>query len=1190
MVCPKCQSSNVNVQAITYATGDEFYHWLHDEDGFTIVQNHQTGYFCYATLGGEELLASAYVVGDISPSSVGLSPRINISSRKMGEIRDRIQGLEKAYTLKKTGRFVERKAINTKGVINNVVIYIRFSDEEEFTDMQSTYSEMFNSTTAGTLSQHNYFNEVSYGTLNMDSKFLPVNSSSTVISYKDSHPRSYYMVYNVTSNPQGYVGDAGRTEREHTLLQSAVTAVTGQLPLGTSIDADGDGNVDNVIFIVKGSSIGWSDLLWPHKWSLYSKNATINGKTVDVYNFQLQNDLGVSVLCHEMFHTLGAPDLYHYTDGTPDPVGPWDLMNQNLSIPQHMTQYMKLRYGKWIDNIPEITASGDYALNPVFTKDNSCYKIRSPFSSTEYFVIEYRKREKTDIGLPSEGLLVYRINTEADGLGNRNGPPDELYVYRPGGSLESNGNLSAAVLSAAPGNSAINDKTNPDAYLSNGGIGGLSISNVSAAGATISFHVDIATPTPIDVAVTKLVSPVSSFSLSAAEKIKVMVSGLGTTTISSGVKVNYQINGGSVVSEDFVGNLAYGASVPFEFTTPADLSNPETYKLKVYTTLVEDLNSANDTISSTIINEAPLEYLAAMTVTAAGTYTDLTAGSLIAVDAPKDGLSAPTTFPDGFEFKYCGKSFTQFILSTNGFIKLGDQSPSSKSLFFATSQTADGGVFNSVESADNTILAPFNQNLIPGDGGAEYRMEISGTIPNRVVTIQFKNVSDNVVSQYSSINFQIRLYEGSSIIEFVYGPWTASANASAFKTSLCGLRGLGNLPSQLLAVNKASGQAWSELSFANGNYSTTATLNYGNPNDGTRPAPEVGRLIRFTPQQSNDLAVTEIYTMGQLPLNFGAPHVISAAVSNFGTAPQTGVVVTLNVTGANVFTPAVVVIPSINPGENIIVTFTDFVPSALGANSLTVSLPDDQYTLNNTKVSDQIITSSTYSYADPATTAESGYKGSFAAVCKYHINGSAKITSVDAMILNNTSLSGKTTKAYVYNKSGGLVGQSNSFAISANQLGKWVSFAITIPPSITNADYYVGLDCSNSYFAAYQAEYPTRTDSYFQIPLAGGTPIEFGNNARLMFRANVSAITGIDPTVLDAVRIYSDTKNVFVAIPEINGAAQLSVYDILGNKVYQRDNLSLGLNMIEHNFASGTYIVRLLIENEVISQKVVIMQ
>ena len=45
------------------ASGDEFYNYLHDEDGFTIVQNPRTGYFVYAENIRGKLSAGNMVVG-----------------------------------------------------------------------------------------------------------------------------------------------------------------------------------------------------------------------------------------------------------------------------------------------------------------------------------------------------------------------------------------------------------------------------------------------------------------------------------------------------------------------------------------------------------------------------------------------------------------------------------------------------------------------------------------------------------------------------------------------------------------------------------------------------------------------------------------------------------------------------------------------------------------------------------------------------------------------------------------------------------------------------------------------------------------------------------------------------------------------------------------------------------------------
>ncbi len=91
----------------------------------------------------------------------------------------------------------------------------------------------------------------------------------------------------------------------------------------------------------------------------------------------------------------------------------------------------------------------------------------------------------------ASGLLVYRINGLENGSGNAQGPPDEVYIYRPGGSPSSNGSLSAANFAADFDRVEINDDTNPDPFLSNGQAGGLDISNVGFIGETISFDVTL---------------------------------------------------------------------------------------------------------------------------------------------------------------------------------------------------------------------------------------------------------------------------------------------------------------------------------------------------------------------------------------------------------------------------------------------------------------------------------------------------------------------------------------------------------------------------------------------------------------------------------------------------------------------------------------------------------------------------
>ncbi|PKN78661.1 MAG: hypothetical protein CVU48_07640, partial [Candidatus Cloacimonetes bacterium HGW-Cloacimonetes-1] len=458
------------------ASGDEYHNWLHDKDHYTIIQSPTTGYYVYAVRSGTDVVAGDLIVGHGNPASRGLVPYINISEAKY-----------KSYRHNKFQMPAERDA-PTIGTVNNIVVYIRFTGETEFGQTIATYDGWFNS---GTSSQKSYFAEASYNQLNVNTTFYPASSGGYVVSWQDSHTRGYFQPYNATTNTIGYQTDAQSTDREFTLLQNAIAGVATAVPADLIIDADNDGKVDNVVFIIRGAAGGWSDLLWPHRWSIYDRTVTLRGKRVYDFNLQLQDFLSsssVGVICHEFFHTLGSPDLYHYTENGIDPVGSWDLMESNANPPQHMGAYMKWKYGDWIASIPTISIDQLYTLNPLTSSTGNAYRINSPYSASEYFIVEFRKKTGTfENSLPGSGILVYRINTTV-GDGNADGPPDEVYIYRPNGTTTVNGTISSAHFSSETGRTAINAGTNPTPFLTSGAAGGLSLFNIgSSAGSTMSF-------------------------------------------------------------------------------------------------------------------------------------------------------------------------------------------------------------------------------------------------------------------------------------------------------------------------------------------------------------------------------------------------------------------------------------------------------------------------------------------------------------------------------------------------------------------------------------------------------------------------------------------------------------------------------------------------------------------------------
>lgn len=474
-----------------FATGDEYYNWLHDEDNYTIIQSQVDGYYYYAQLENGILVPSIYKVGETNPKLTNLKVGINISGEEMKEIRSKI--LKETPPKPVPANYVNNRS--GSGVINNLCMFIRFADQDEFTSDTLLNYNRFNDSTAGANSQYNYFKYTSYEQLDILTYLYPQSTTNIVVSYQDIYDRSYYMPYNASSNPNGYLDDE-RAEREHALLRRTIEFVvaSGQIPASLDLDYDNDDLVDNICFIVRGSPTAWSTLLWPHKWSLWSEDVFINGKQVWSYNFQLETHLAsnaVGVLVHEMGHTLTMPDLYHYTDNGISPAGPWDVMESNSNPPQSMLAFMKYKYCDFIDDIPEITESGTYTLYPLSSTEKNCYKIASATSDSQYFMVEYRVKEGTFEGsLPGSGMLIYRIDPEA-GNGNAQGPPDEVYIYRPNGTPDYNGSVNQANYAADFWRTEINDETNPSSFLQNGSAGGLYITDISALGDSMTFRVEL---------------------------------------------------------------------------------------------------------------------------------------------------------------------------------------------------------------------------------------------------------------------------------------------------------------------------------------------------------------------------------------------------------------------------------------------------------------------------------------------------------------------------------------------------------------------------------------------------------------------------------------------------------------------------------------------------------------------------
>jgi hypothetical protein len=127
--------------------------------------------------------------------------------------------------------------------------------------------------------------------------------------------------------------------------------------------------------------------------------------------------------------------------------------------------------------------------------------------------------------------------------------------------------------------------------------------------------------------------------------------------------------------------------------------------------------------------------------------------------------------PIGFTFNFKGTNFTQFCVSSNGYITLG--------------ATSNGVTFNPISDPnDNNVISVLGADL-RGQSGSSLKYFTSGTAPNRKLVVQWLNYTPQGTN--CNLNFQIQLSETTNAIQFVYGSFTLQT----VMNELCeiGLRG-----------------------------------------------------------------------------------------------------------------------------------------------------------------------------------------------------------------------------------------------------------------------------------------------------------------------------------------------------------------------------------------------------------------
>ncbi len=160
--------------------------------------------------------------------------------------------------------------------------------------------------------------------------------------------------------------------------------------------------------------------------------------------------------------------------------------------------------------------------------------------------------------------------------------------------------------------------------------------------------------------------------------------------------------------------------------------------------------------------------------TFSSSYTTLGGGS-----AGPVGNDAHSDIAIGFGFNYLGNVYNQVRINTNGWLSFDqtgedDFSGDNSRLFFDATPT--------------TAIAPWWDDLL-ADGTAAITYSTEGSAPTRVLTIEWKDMLSYASAATARINFQVKLYETTNVIEFCYGSTTAGDHSPEEGASM-GLKGI----------------------------------------------------------------------------------------------------------------------------------------------------------------------------------------------------------------------------------------------------------------------------------------------------------------------------------------------------------------------------------------------------------------
>ncbi|MBQ9585127.1 MAG: M6 family metalloprotease domain-containing protein [Muribaculaceae bacterium] len=477
--------------------GDEFYHFNTTIDGYTIVN--VDGTWEYATLKGNHLASSGIMAHDPDARSAQEKQMLATTPLRLIDKQETNNAL-KARTLRDRKHKDQKVPVIDYSLFRGLIILINFNDRQFMMDNPNDfYTDLCNT--------------VNYTGFNLNGRFHRCTGSVRDYYYDNSMGQfdpDFDIVGPVNLDYSCYEGN----DKAREIFKASLDAVDDQVDF-TQYDADNDGEIDMVFFMVAGYSSSYSGnnsgYLWPHMsylidwWSGWPPQPYIyDGKRMgtyasscEIYGWESQGSTmpnAIGTICHEFGHVLGLPDLYDtdYSDsgGDSNHPGDWDVMAGGSHYNYGRTPVGYSLWERWelgFADTPPLLSLGRKSLEAL-NISNTGFMMQSP-NENEFFLFENRQPNKWDAALPGHGLVITRVdysNEQAWWNNEVNCDPSHNYYQL----IHASGNSDSGVPFPGPNNvSYISSSSNPALVTWAGEPCELALSNISEENNIIAFNV-----------------------------------------------------------------------------------------------------------------------------------------------------------------------------------------------------------------------------------------------------------------------------------------------------------------------------------------------------------------------------------------------------------------------------------------------------------------------------------------------------------------------------------------------------------------------------------------------------------------------------------------------------------------------------------------------------------------------------